>query len=288
MALRDLVQKNRSSLTLGLIVVGCLISLSVSTDNLALKPKEIGQSVVGLLQQTAAAVGGFFSGTVNSVRELSKLRDQHEELLLQLREYETVSDDVVFLTAENQRLREALDFAESVEFDNIPAQVIGKEPGNFFDGLTINKGRNAGIARHSPVIANQNGYQGLVGRVVEVGATTSTVMPVFDVDSFVAARLLKSRHEGLVAGGGDFASPLVMHYVAKAARGQISVDDVIITSGMRSIFPAGIRIGTVETILGRPYETSLRIELSPAVDFNRLEYVFVVAQTDPQIRDQDQ
>ena len=72
-----------------------------------------------------------------------------------------------------------------------------------------------------------------------------------------------------------------MFYVAKAARTDIMVNDAVITSGMRSIFPEGIRIGTVETIQGRPYETSLSIGLRPAVDFSRLEYVFVLTGAGP-------
>lgn len=278
MRVRELLARHKNSITLAILVVACLISLGVSTESMRLKPKEIGQSVVGVFQQAAAGIGGFFSGTVTSIRELSLLREQYDELLGQLREYESVADDVELLRAENERLRAALGFQESVPYENTPARVIAKEPGSFFSGLTIDKGRNAGIERYMPVVANQDGVQGLVGRVEEVGATTAVVMPIFDSDSYVASRLLRSRHEGLVAGEGAPAGLLTMLYVAKSARGEISVDDVVITSGMRSIFPEGIRIGRVRAIQGRPYETSLNIELAPAVDFSRLEYVFVLSR----------
>jgi len=277
---RETVARHRNSLTLAVLVVLCLISLGVSTESMSLRPKEIGQSFVAVFQQSFSAVGRFFAGTVNSIRELSVLREQHDALLEQMREYETIADDVDLLRAENERLREALEFEQTLPFTSLPARVIGKEPGSFFSGLTINKGRAAGVRRYMPVIANQNGVQGLVGRVEEVGLTTSVVMPVFDRDSFVASRLLKSRHEGLVAGEGSSEGLLTMLYVAKSARSEISVDDVVITSGMRSLFPEGLRIGTVEAILGRPYETSLNIELDPAVDFSRLEYVFVLSEGD--------
>jgi rod shape-determining protein MreC len=259
-------------------MVACLVSLGVSTESMSLRPKEMGQSVVGLFQQGASAVGGFFTDTVTSIRELALLREQYDALLQDVREYETMADDVALLRVENERLREVLGFQQSIAFESIPARVIAKEPGSFFSGLTINKGRVDGIKRYMAVIANQDGQQGVVGRVEEVGATTSVVMPVFDVDSFVAARLLRSRHEGLVAGDGAAQGLLTMRYVSKAARSEISVDDVVITSGMRSMFPEGLRLGTIESIQGRPYETSLNIELSPTVDFSRLEYVFVLAE----------
>lgn len=278
MRVRELVAKHREGLTLVVLVVVSLVSLSISTDSMSLRPKEVGQSVVGVFQQGAAAVGRFFSGTVTSIRELSALRRDYDELLEQVREYETIADDITLLRTENERLRQVLGFEQDLAFDSIPARVVAKEPGSFFSGITINKGRLAGIQRHMPVIAHDGGVEGLVGRVEEVGATTSVVMPVFHTDSFVAARMLRSRHEGLVAGNGFGTGLLTMLYVAKSARTEISVDDVVITSGMQSIFPEGIRIGTVESIQGRPYETSLNIAVEPAVDYSRLEYVFVLSE----------
>jgi rod shape-determining protein MreC len=278
--IRDNLSKHRNGLTLAVLVAVCLVSLGVSTESMNVRPKEVGQSFVAVFQQAGAAVGRFFADTVTSIRELSALRAQYDELIAEVREYEAVADDIALLKAENERLREALDFEERLRGESVPSRVIGKEPGSFFSGLTINKGRAAGVERYMPAIANEGGVQGLVGRVEEVGLTASVVMPIFDRDSYVAARLLRSRHEGLVSGEGMAASAgrLTMLYVPSSARAEISVGDVVITSGMRSIFPEGIRIGTVESIQGRPYETSLHIALEPLVDFSRLEYVFVLGE----------
>ena len=280
MRIRENLSKHRNGLTLAVLVAVCLVSLGVSTESMNVRPKEVGQSFVAVFQQAGAAVGRFFAGTVTSIRELSALRAQYDELIAEVREYEAVADDIALLKAENERLREALDFEERLRGESVPSRVIGKEPGSFFSGLTINKGRAAGVERYMPAIANEGGVQGLVGRVEEVGLTASVVMPIFDRDSYVAARLLRSRHEGLVSGEGMAASAgrLTMLYVPSSARAEISVGDVVITSGMRSIFPEGIRIGTVESIQGRPYETSLHIALEPLVDFSRLEYVFVLGE----------
>ena len=278
MRLQRIVNRYRDRLILALLVGISLVSLTVSTSSVSVRPGEIGQSVVAVFQQSASAVGRFFASTVTSIRELSELQRQYDQILLQVREYETIAHDITQLRAENQRLREALGFAHDLPMESVPARVIAKEPGSFFTGVTINKGSAAGIRREMPVIANQNGVQGLVGRISEVGLTTSVVMPVFDSNSFVAARLLRSRHEGLVSGAGMSDDQLTMLYVGKSARGDIAVDDVVISSGMRSIFPEGIRIGTVESIQGRPYETSLTIGLRPSVDFSRLEYVFVLTE----------
>ena len=65
-----------------------------------------------------------------------------------------------------------------------------------------------------------------------------------------------------------------------SARRQVAAGDLVITSGMRSIFSEGIAIGTVETIQGKSYETSLELQLRPIVDFGRLEYVFVLKEAE--------
>lgn len=279
MGLRENLSKHKTSLTLVVILVVCSTSLAISTDSLRTSPKEVGQSILSVFQQAAFHIGDFFSRTVNSVRELSDLRDDYDDLLEQVREYERVADDIESLQNENDRLRQALGFAEASQLASIPVRVIGKEPGSFFSGLTINKGRAAGIERHMPVVANVDGMRGLVGRVTETGLTTSTVMPLFDADSFVAARLERSRHEGLVSGEGGGIGFLVMRFVDKSARTHVAAGDIVITSGMRSIFPEGIAIGTVESIQGKSYETSLDLELRPLVDFGRLEYAFVLKES---------
>lgn len=276
MRLGESLTRHRTTITLIAIIVACLVSLGINTESFRLKPKEVGQSVVGVFQQAISAVGGFFSRTVTSVGELRDLRAQYDGVVDQLREYEQVAGDISSLQDENDRLRRVLDFSDSIQLENIPARVIAKEPGSFFSGLTINRGRASGVRRDMPVISNQNGVQGLVGRVSEVGVSSSVVMPLFDPQSFVAARLQRSRHEGLIGGQGVANSLLSMRYVAENARSQISTGDLVITSGMRSIYPEGIRIGIVDAIRGEAYETSLQIEVVPIVDFGRLEYVFVL------------
>lgn len=259
-------------------MIASLVSLGVSTDSMSLRPKEIGHSIVSVFQQAAFHVGDFFSRTISSVRELSRLREEYNELRDQISEFERVQDDLTALRAENKRLRDALGFAEEIPNETIAARIVARDPGNFFGGVTINRGRLHGVERNMPLVAAAEGMPGLVGRVVDVGLQTSIIMPVTDVQSYVAARLERSRYEGLVNGRGASSGRLVMHYVDKLAARQIATGDRVITSGMQSVFPAGIAIGSVSSIESTPYESSLQLELEPAVDFGRLEYVFIILE----------
>ena len=51
-----------------------------------------------------------------------------------------------------------------------------------------------------PVIALQSGNVGLVGKVIEVGHYTSLVMPIYDFQCSVSARIQNTRDLGLVSG----------------------------------------------------------------------------------------
>jgi len=67
-----------------------------------------------------------------------------------------------------------------------------------------------------------------------------------------------------------------MRFVPKRAREEINIGDIIITSGMGGIYPAGINIGRVAGVNIPEYETTLEVEVNPMIDFSRLEYVFVI------------
>lgn len=239
-------------------------------------PQSVGHTVFGTFQAAFHRVGSFVSGTVNSVRELGQLREDYEELVAQLREYQGIENDVAELRHEVERLRSLLGFSESLQYENVPAQIIGKDPGNLFSTITINKGRVDGMKRNMPVVAVQEGSQGLVGRIETVGRNTAQVVPILDSSNYVAARHQESRYEGLVQGTGT--ESIVMRHVSDQARGLIGYGDLIITSGMSSIYPKGIHIGTVSAVQSRQYETSLVVEVEPVVDFERLEYVFVLRE----------
>jgi rod shape-determining protein MreC len=70
---------------------------------------------------------------------------------------------------------------------------------------------------------------------------------------------------------------MTLRYVPRDARNAIRYGDSIVTSGLRSLFPAEIPVGTVVRVTAPSWETSLVIDVEPVIDYSRLEYVFVIA-----------
>jgi rod shape-determining protein MreC len=260
-----------------ILLVASLLCLTVSTRSLEGFPESVGLTVFGFFQRGFSSVGSFVSDTLSSIAELRKLRENYNELASKLERYTNMERGIADLREENKRLKEQLGFSQDISYQRIAAKIVAKDPENLYSTITIDKGIGDGIRKNMPVIAFQDGLEGLVGRVEEVGRGTSKIVPLYDAKSFVASRLsVGSRTEGLVGGQGSPDDPLLMRFVKKQAKDEIQFGDLVVTTGFESVYPAEVSVGRVKKVRVLDYQTSIDIELDPVLDFSRLEYVFVV------------
>ncbi len=258
------------------LVIASFSLLLLSTRSFIVDFRDLGLSAFTGIRGGIHGLSSGVSRTFLSIKELADLRRDYAELLGRMERYEQLERDSAEIRQENIRLREQLDFSQSLRYRHISAEVIGRDPDNLFSAFVVNKGSRDGIKRNMPVIAYQGGVQGLVGKVVQVGRRESLVMPVYDSFSFVSARMADSRYEGIVAGLGSADRPLLLRYIKKRAREELNFGDVVVTSGLGGVYPKGLSIGRVSKILFQDYETSLEVELESSIDFSRLEYVFIM------------
>jgi len=262
-----------------LLVIYLLISgifLAFSSGGFVVNFRDIGFSLMSGAQRGVYSISSFISGTATAIGELSELKQKYQDLSKRLEDYELIQRSNADIRVENEHLKKLLGFSESVTTKNIPAEIIGRDPNNLYSGITINRGARHGIKKNMPVISFQGSNTGLVGKVIQVGRNTSLVMPIYDYQCYISARLETSRYDGLVNGQGDSDSPLVMKYVKKRARDEIHIGDKVVTSGENNNFPKNVPIGFVSKITGIDYETSLELEIDPVIDFSKLENVFVL------------
>jgi len=260
-----------------ILLAASLLCLTVSTRSLEGLPESLGLTILGFFQRGFSAVGGFASDTVASIKELRRLRENYVELSAELERYTNMERGLADLREENQRLRAQLGFSRDIAYERIAARIVAKDPENLYSTITVDKGFDDGIRKNMPVIAFQDGMEGLVGRVVEVGRGTSKIVPIYDSKSFVASRLSAgSRTEGLVGGQGSPDDPLLMRFVKKRAKDELQFGDLVSTTGYESLYPPDVAVGRVKKVRVLDYQTSIDIELDPVLDFSRIEYVFVV------------
>ncbi|MDR1211024.1 MAG: rod shape-determining protein MreC [Spirochaetaceae bacterium] len=256
-----------------------LVSFSLllfSTRSFITSVRDAGLSAFSGIRGGIYGVSSFMSRTVLSIRELASLRREYNELAGRMTRYEQLERSAAEIRQENNRLREQLGFSEVLRYRHIPARLIGRDPDNLFSALVINKGTQDLVRVNMPVIAFQDGAQALVGKVIQAARMESLVMPLYDGSSFISARFAESRYEGIVEGQGNPDLPLVMRFIRKRAMDEISAGDVIVSAGLGGIYPPGLTIGRASRVLYQEYETSMGVELESAIDFSRLEYVFVL------------
>jgi len=269
----------RTSIALTVIfLILSILLLSISDRTSLNKPKMAGITLASFFQNGLHESGQLVSRTFASFAELKRISSAYEEALNQIEAYQGIERNLEQLEDENRRLKNILDFSESISFKNIPVEVIARDPENIFSSILINKGSRDGISKGMAVVASQNGMIGLVGRVTDIGLNSSIVMPITDNSSFVAARLQDDRYEGLIRGSGINNSSLQMTYVSQKALPDIKKEELVVTSGMNSIFPSDIIIGRVIEIHSKEFATSLTLDVYPVVDFDRLEYLLVLKE----------
>lgn len=262
-----------------LLIILLLISgvcLAFSSGGFFLNFKSIGFSIVSTTQKGVHAVTSGIKNTFGSVAELSKLKSEYEKLTEKLENYQLMQRTNADIRKENERLKEQLNFVTSLEEKNYPAQIIYRDIDNINSYITINKGSSVGIKKNMSVIAYQNGEIGVIGKIVQVGKFTSIVMPLYNSDCVISARIQNTRDLGLVSGSGTQDSPLKMTYIKKKVLEDIHIGDVVVTSGENNNYVKDIPVGAISKINVIDYNSSLDIELTPIIDFSRLENVVVV------------
>lgn len=267
----------------GLLIIFILLSgltLGFSSKGFMLNIKNAGFTVVSSVEKGVSAVCNFTVNTFNSVKELAQLKKDYNALVEKLNNYEQMQRSNAEIRKENERLKEQLDFAVSMDEKNIPAQIISRDLDSSFPYLTIDKGIANGIKKNMPVVAFQNGENGLVGKVVQVGTFTSQIIPIYNITNRVSCRVMNTRDLGLVNGMGSVEQPLELKYIRKKAQPDLHIGDVIVTSGENDNYMKNIPVGTISKIIPVDYESTLTIELTPIIDFDRLENVIVVNQNE--------
>jgi rod shape-determining protein MreC len=258
-------------------VLVSLFSLLIANRTVVLRPKEVGLSTMAFFQKGVTGFFRWFGDTAGSVRQLRQAREELAAARERLNELDQTNREIVQLRRENQLLRDQIGFSQALDPERISAEVIAKDHDNLFSTITVNKGSRRGVRRDMPVVAYQGDMEGLVGKVVAVGPGSSQILPLYDPQCLVSARLERSRNEGLVLGQGKDRENVLMRYVKKIAKDNIEYGDLVVTAGLGGLYPKGVNIGRIRDIRARGYETSLELEVEPIIDFDRLEYVYILA-----------
>jgi rod shape-determining protein MreC len=234
----------------------------------------------GLFLQLATPIQRLVNGLTDRVIGTSRVWRDARELRAENAQLESLVDQLMIenvrlkeVEAQNEDLRKKLDFAEThpqyiLKAAEVKGRVIGLEPNNFMSVLIIDVGRRQGIEQGMPVVTER----GLAGHVRSVGTNWSKVLLVVDPSSSVTALVQASRAPGVVSG--QLGERLIMRYIPQEE--QVTVGDVILTSGMGGNYPRSLVIGQVTEVIQRDIDPFKQAVVLPSVNFAKMETVMVI------------
>jgi rod shape-determining protein MreC len=188
------------------------------------------------------------------------------------------ANQVEQLTLENDRLRKLLELGERITTQAQAAQVLYDSADPFTRKVVINKGLIDGVQAGSPVLDES----GVLGQVTRVYPTLSEVTLITDREQ--AIPVLNTRTGARAVAFGDTSShgsALELRYMA--ANADVAVGDLLTTSGVDGVYPAGLHVARVVKVERRVDTAFARIYCLPVALVDGASHVMVLQPVNTQL-----
>ena len=263
--------KRKHYLALGAVVLAALLIFSLpqrATSRLKLAVSSLFLPLFGLLhtaQQLPVAAADTVMPRSALLREIGELRRQNEQLNIQMKQAAATAQ-------ENDQLRALLGWQRQTPWRLKLANVVMRDPANWWRTVQIDLGSRDGVRENLPVLTTD----GLVGRVTSVGLTRSQVVLIGDPYCRVSALVENPAHDvGVIGPGGPLDTSLVvLTYLSGNA--VLKPGQTVVTSGEGGIYPRGITIGQIVDSQTVEYGLYTEARVKLAANLGALEQVWVL------------
>jgi rod shape-determining protein MreC len=211
--------------------------------------------------------------TVSATRDVQALRDaqrERDEANARAREYAQRAQGAESLAAENARLRALLNLKPQQPAAAIAGQIVHESRDPFSRKFVLNKGSTQGIEAGMPVIDEL----GLIGQVTRVYLASSEVTVITDKDMAVPVQNTRTGVRSIAYGDASAARTLELRFMATNA--DVQEGDLLVTSGLDGIYPAGLAVAKVTSVERRAESAFARILCTPLSGLDRGRHVLVL------------
>jgi rod shape-determining protein MreC len=155
------------------------------------------------------------------------------------------------LYKENTQLKNLLDIKQTSSIPLLATEILYSSNNPFIHRLIINKGINDNVKVGQPLI---NEY-GVLGQVTRVFNSYSEVTMISENRIMVPVQNSRNGIKGIANGANG---SLTLKFIPYSS--DIKVGDILITSGLDGVYPEGLAVAKVSTILGKNQDGFLNIE----------------------------
>ncbi|WP_297819273.1 rod shape-determining protein MreC [uncultured Lactobacillus sp.] len=272
--------RNKKVLTIFVVIIAILsvLSITVRMRNRRDTPlfiQKMGNDTVTVITQIVNWPLNLVTGGASNVQSLLNTQEENDHLKKQIDDLGQTKARNNSLEAENDQLKSALKLKNSLtDYDIINGSVISRAPDTWSDLLIIDQGSRAGVKKNMAVMCDG----GLIGRILEVSATSSKVELITSTDKSanrfsVEARSSKDKMvHGIISVNGD--DQLTFTQVVDGRK--LKKGTKVYTSGMGGRSPKGLLVGTVQKTTRDTYGLSDVIQIKPAGNLNDPSIVSVI------------
>ncbi len=264
---RSILSSVRVWLLLAVLLIVALLLLGSMLSGRFGPTHRLSLDFVGNLQSGVTGVVDRLSNFKESYVTSWKLQEENKRLLKRVDHYLLELQKYHEAVVKVRNLEALLNFKKGLKIDPLSARVVGREPSFWYKTIIVDRGRNDAVEEGMTVFVPE----GVVGKVIQVGGEYSKVLLANAPSSAIDAIIQKNRTRGILRGSGS--NGFVLNYVLKNA--DVAVGDYVVTAGIGGLFPTGMVVGTVSKIHSHERGMFQEIEVSPEVDFQKLEYVFI-------------
>jgi len=245
-----------------------LMSLDIRNPDRTLVIERVVMATFAPVQSVCTTVCNFIGDTLASYFCLVNTNRENEKLKRELARLEAEKASLMEAAIQNKRLRKIVNLDESRRFDSLLCSVISVDPSRLFSSAFVDRGSEDGLSRNMPIIT----YDGVVGKIVKVSSHTARVQLLTDMRSSIAVLVQRSRAPGILQGTGSNLCEMV--YIDAGA--DIRTGDTLLTSGFGGVFPRGLRVGTVRSVVKKKGTLTKSAKVSAFANVHQLEEVLAL------------
>lgn len=226
------------------------------------------------LQRTLLVPRDAVSISTDYLSEIHRLRAENTEL----KRIETANARTLLqveqLAQENRQLRELMGARDRAAVKSVVAEVLYDTRDPFTRKLVLDKGLQQGVATGQPVVD----AQGVVGQITRVFPLSAELTLITDRNMTIPVQVQRTGLRAIAAGG---AEPGRMELRFMSVNADLKEGDVVVTSGLDSLYPAGLPVGRIATVDRGRTGNFARVLVDPVagVDRSRLLLVLLVDRT---------
>src|SRR5699024_7070386 len=235
-----------------LVAVILIIIIGVTSQNRTslTKFEKLVGGILSPINKLSSNMGNKLANSFTSIKNITKLSKENQYLKKELAELKETNRDLEKIVRKYDFLKNEAELLKETNHDLVSAQITSKEPGNWYDIFTIDKGESDGIKRGATVIQGVELEddiieEGIVGRIGDVGDNWAKVVSVIDETNKISFKTTRTQDGGIVSGNID---NLLSGYLYDS-KADIVEGDKLYTSGLGKIFVKNVYIGEIEEVI---------------------------------------